>query len=77
MTDTDAITNALIRNGRAMVQVVEGLEVLKENAGSWGETLLINLTHDLYENRLKKALVSVPRDVREEILMAGTSEKRD
>lgn len=68
MTDTDAVKSNLIRNGRAMVQVVEGLEVLKENAGSWRETLLINLTHDLYRHRLQSALASVPRDVREEIL---------
>lgn len=70
MTDIDAINSKPIRNGRAMVQVIEGLEVLKENAGSWRETLLINLTHDLYEDRLEKALVSAPREVRDEILKA-------
>ena len=35
--------NAAVRDGHAMVKVIEGLQVLKENSGSWRETLLINL----------------------------------
>lgn len=71
MTDTDTIKSNLIRNGRAMVQVVEGLEILKDDAGSWREKWLVNLTLDLYRHRMEKALLSVPRDVREEILRAS------
>lgn len=76
MTDADSIKTKLLRNGRAMVQVVEGLEILKEDAGSWRETVLINLTQDLYSHRLERALASVPREVREEILKTTKSDQR-
>lgn len=68
MTDEDTIKGNLIRNGRAMAQVVEGLEILKEDAGSWREKLLLDMTHDLYQHRLERALASVPREMRDEIL---------
>lgn len=71
MNDADEIKNPLIRNGRAMVQVVEGLEVLKENSGSWRETILLNLTLDLYRHRLRRALETVPLEVRDEIAKAS------
>ena len=71
MIDADLIHANLIRNGRAMVHVVEGLEVLKGNSGSWRETLLLNLTLNLYRHRLQSALGSLPRDVQDEILKAS------
>jgi len=70
MIDADAMKRTLIRDGRAMVQVVEGLETLKENSGSWQETLLLKLTLSLYRHRLERALEEVPRDVRDEIVGA-------
>lgn len=67
----DAIKSNLIRSGRAMVEVVEKFEVLKENAGSWREMLLISLTHDLYKHRLERALATLPREAKDEIMKAS------
>jgi len=73
MIDADAAQRELIRNGRAMVQVIAGLGILKASSGSWRETLLLNLTLTLYRHRLQRALDSVPRDVRDEILNASNT----
>ncbi len=68
MLDANAIKHKLILNGHAMVHVIEGLEILKEDSGSWQETLLLNLTLDLYRHRLNYGWEEVPLDIRDGIL---------
>ena len=59
----------ILKNGQAMVKLIEGLLVLQENSGSWRETLLINLTLALYRHRLREAIKILPADIADEILL--------
>ncbi len=59
--------NSVKRNIRAMVRVIEGLEILKEDAGSWRERLLINPTLALYTHRLEVARRLLPPAILEQI----------
>ena len=69
----DQLRLAAVRDGRAMVKVIEGLQVLEENSGSWRETLLIKLTLSLYQHRLRQAIKILPPEVSNEILTAADS----
>ncbi len=54
-------------NIRAMLHVVNGLEVLKQNSGSWRESLLIDMTLALYRHRLDKARQTISPNIWAEI----------
>ena len=62
-----------IRNGQAIVKVIEGLQTLKGCPCSWRERLLINLTLSLYQHRLRQAVKVLPADMAGEILSAGAN----
>ncbi len=59
--------NNVARNIRAMVRVIESLEILKEDAGSWRERLLIHLTLALYTHRLEAVRRLLPSALLEQI----------
>ncbi len=67
MIHVDALKREPIRNGRAMVQGIEGLKILKEDSGAWRETSLLKLTLDLYRYRLERTLDDVPTNVRAKV----------
>jgi hypothetical protein len=71
--DASRLRTSAIQNGRAMVKVIEGLQVLKRSSGSWSETLLINLTLSLYQHRLRQAIKVLPTEITVEILSASDS----
>jgi hypothetical protein len=68
------IRNAAIAQGRAMVHVIECVQVLLPNLGTWAETALLKLVIALYQHRLRRAIGGLPADWSEEKL--GTREYR-
>jgi hypothetical protein len=56
-----------------MVRLIEAANVLLQNSGSWGETMLLKLARMLYQQRLRQVIARLPADITGEILVASES----
>jgi hypothetical protein len=56
-----------------MVRLIESVDVLLTNSGSWRETLLLKATRGLYRHRLRGLIAALPPEVSAEILTASES----
>jgi hypothetical protein len=54
-----------------MVRLIESVDVLLTNSGSWHETLLLKATRGLYRHRLRGLIATLPPEVSAEILAAS------
>jgi hypothetical protein len=78
MSDTtqpsDVLRARAIAQGRAMVKLIEGAQVLLTNTGgAWPETVLLKLVLALYQHRLRLSIAVLPADWSEEILAASSA----
>ena len=71
MQDDQQLRGRMIVQGRAMVRLVESIDVLLENSGSRRETWLLKATRGLYRSRLRQLVATLPTDMSAEILAAS------
>jgi hypothetical protein len=69
------IRHNVITEGRAMVRLIESIDVLLINSGSRRETWLLKATRGLYQHRLRGLIAVLPSDVSAEILAASDNIK--
>jgi len=69
----DEIRQRVIAQGRAMVRLIESIDVLLTNSGSWRESLLLRVTRGVYRHRLRRLIGVLPADISAEILAASDS----
>ena len=69
------IHSNVVTQGRAMVRLIESIDVLLANSGSWRETWLLKATRGLYSHRLRGLVAALPTDVSAEILAASDNIK--
>jgi len=65
------IRSNVISQGRAMVRLIEAIDILLTNSGSGRETWLLKATRGLYRHRLRELVAVLPSDVSAEILAAS------
>ena len=68
---SDELEQRVVAQGRAMVRLIEAIDVLLENSGSWRETALLKTAQRLYRHRLRELVAVLPPDVSAEILAAS------
>ena len=61
----------VIAQGRAMVRLIESIDVLLANSGSWRESLLLRVTRGVYRHRLRRLIGVLPAELGAEILAAS------
>jgi hypothetical protein len=71
----ERIQQNVIRQGRAMVRLIESSTVLLENSGSWRETWLLKATRGLYQRRLRQLIAALSTDISATILAASDNIK--
>ena len=67
----DYIEQRVIAHGRAMVRLIEAIDVLLENSGSRREMALLRLVQRLHRHRLRDLMAVLPPETSAEILAAS------
>jgi hypothetical protein len=65
----------MIVQGKAMVRLLESIDVLLTNSGSWRETWLLKATRSLYSHRLRQLVAVLPPNVSAKLLAASENIK--